>query len=300
MRERRVKEPIVSIIHSSNEQSSIHQALELLPVKDIVKEGMHAVITPNWVNARNPSTGTVVGPESLRELIQHIKRFHPSKITVATGSGGEDTGSIFQKVGYDRILQEEAVEFEDLNYGPYTELALEHGVIKETKINHLLEEMDVLISFAQLKQHEEATITATLKNIALGWPPAELHGFPKKNTGIHEDLHGFITAMLKKIPIDLAVLSVDKAMIGTGPSDGVAVDTKGLVIASTDAVACDTIGARLMGYLPQGVQYLYALSKAQVGEADVKKMDIRGITLKEAEQSFSLAAYGQEVVLDKE
>ncbi len=298
MRERKVREPIVSIVHSNSEQLSIHQALELLPVKDIVQEGMHVVITPNWVNAKGPATGAVIGPESLRALIRYVKRFHPAKITIATGSGGEDTKSIFHKVGYDKVLSEEAVELIDLNYGPYTELTLEHEVIKATKINHLLEELDVLISFAQLKQHEEATITATLKNVAMGWPPAEIHGFPKKNTGIHEDLHGFITAILKKLPIDLAVLSVDKAMIGTGPSNGVTVDTGGLVIASTDPVACDTIGARLMGFLPQGVQYLYALNKAKVGETDIQKMDIRGLTLAEAERSFSLAAYGQEVVLD--
>ncbi len=299
MRERKVKEPIVGIVQSSNEQLSIKQALDLLPVKDIIKEGMRVVITPNWVNAKGPATGAVVGPDSLQALIRYVKSFRPAKITIATGSGGEDTKSIFHKVGYDRVLSEEAVELVDLNYGPYIELALEHELIKTTKINRLLEEMDVLISFAQLKQHEEATMTATLKNVAMGWPPAEIHGFPKKNTGIHEDLHGFITAILKKIPIDLAVLSADKAMIGTGPSNGVAVDTPGLVIASTDAVACDTIGARLLGFLPQGVHYLYELNKAKIGEADVQKMDIRGMALAEAERSFSLAAYGKEVVMDK-
>ncbi len=45
-------------------------------------------------------------------------------------------------------------------------------IIPKTKINNLIEKMDVLISFAQLKQHEEATVTASIKNIALGFPPA--------------------------------------------------------------------------------------------------------------------------------
>jgi uncharacterized protein (DUF362 family) len=299
MRERRIKEPIVSIAKGKAEQQSIIEGLEMLPVDKIIKEGDKVVITPNWVNGKAPETGTVVGPESLRELIQYVKRFKPREVVVATGSGGEDTKSIFKKIGYDLIINDEQVEFIDLNYGPYTEIELDDKIIKKTKINKLLDEMDVLISFTQLKQHEEATMSASIKNIALGWPPAEIHGFPKKNTGIHDDLHGFITAMGKKIPIDLAVISVDKGMIGTGPSEGKAVDTDGLIIASTDPVAADAIGARLMGYLPQAIHYLYCLHQEKIGEADAQKITIKGVSLEEAEKIFSRAAYGQEITLDK-
>ncbi|QHQ61696.1 DUF362 domain-containing protein [Anaerocolumna sedimenticola] len=300
MRERKIKQAFVSITKNESEQKSLTEALDLLPVKDIIRGGEVVVITPNWVNEKPPETGTVVGPYTLQELIKYVKRFNPKEIIVATGSGGKETGTIFKNIGYDKIIEAEQVQFIDLNYGPYTELELEHSIVTKTKINTLIERMDVLISFSQLKQHEEATVTASVKNIALGWPPAEIHGFPKKNLGIHEDLHGFITAMAKKIPIDLAIISADKAMIGTGPSDGKAVDTKGLVIASTDAVAADAIGARLLGFLPQGVQYLYSLSKSQTGETDPSHMIMKGMPLQEAEKVFSMAAYGQEVVLDKD
>ncbi len=299
MRERRIQQPIVSISRNQIEQQSIIEGLELLPMKDIIHEGDKVVITPNWVKAKPAYTGTVVGPETLRELIQYVKRFQPRKLVIATGSGGDDTRKVFETVGYDKIIQEEQVEFINLNYGPYTEIELDHEIISKTKMNRLIEDMDVLISFTQLKHHEEATVSASVKNIALGWPPAEIHGFPKKQTGIHEDLHGFIVAMAKKIPIDLAIISVDKGMIGTGPSDGKAVNTGGLIIASTDPVAADAIGARLLGFLPQAVQYIYALHKARVGEADPKNMTLRGISLEEAEKIFSMAAYGQEIVLDK-
>ena len=300
MREKKIKQAIVSITKNESEQKALTEALDLLPVKDIIRGGEVVVITPNWVNDMPPEHGTIVGPYTLQELIKYVKRFNPKEIIIATGTGGKETGEVFKNIGYDKIIKAEQVQFIDLNYGPYTDLELEHSIIPKTKINNLIDRMEVLISFSQLKQHEEATVTASVKNIALGWPPAEIHGFPKKNLGIHDDLHGFITAMAKKIPIDLAIISADKAMIGTGPSDGKTVDTKGLVIASTDAVAADAIGARLLGYLPQGVQYLYALSKGQVGETDPSRMIMKGIALKEAEKIFSMAAYGWEVVLDKD
>jgi uncharacterized protein (DUF362 family) len=300
MRERKIKESQVCIIKKENEQKSLTEALNMLSVDKIIPEGSVVVITPNWVNTHPPETGTVVGQETLRTLIQYIKGFHPGEIFVAAGSGGAETTSVFNKVGYNKIIEEEAVTFVDLNYGPYTELELGHEIIKSTKINQLLDRMDVLISFTQLKQHEEATVSASVKNMALSWPPAEIHGFPKKKLGIHEDLHGFIVAMAKNIPIDLAIVSVDKGMIGTGPTDGKAVNTNGLVIVSTDAVAADSIGARLLGFLPQAVQYLYALNKEKIGEVDPCNMKLQGLTLEDAEKIFSQAAYGQDIVLDKD
>ncbi len=298
MRERRIKDSIVSIARGNTEQDSIREALDLLPVSEIIHPADKVVITPNWVTSKPPATACVVGTDTLRALIQYVKQYQPREIIVAAGSGG-DTKKVFREVGYDKIIEEEQVRFVDLNYGPYTEIELDHGIVPRTKINDLMEEMDVLISFTQLKQHEEATISASIKNVAMGWPPGEIHGSPKKQLGIHEDLHGFIAAMAKKLPIDIAVISADKTMIGTGPNEGIAVDTKGLIIASTDALAADAVGGRLLGYLPQAIHYLYLLKQSDYGKADLESMRFPGMTLEEAERIFSMAAYGREVILNR-
>lgn len=302
MREnRRVKEPIVAITKSLTEGKSLEKALDLLPIDEIIKKGDKVIITPNWVKDKSPQEGVVVGPKTLKKLIQYVKTKEPSAIYIATGSGGVATTDVMTKVGFDKVIEEEKVEFVDMNYGPFTELQLDHDIIKSTPINKIIEEADVIISFTQLKYHEEATVTASIKNIAMGYPPASVHGFPKKDTGIHEDLHGFIRSMAKKIPIDLSIISLDKAMIGTGPIFGQAVDTPGLLIASTDPVAADAIGARILGFLPQAVHYLYGLYKDGVGEADPPKMTIKGLDLIEAEKLFSKAAYGDnKSILDRE
>lgn len=301
MRSRRVKEPFVSITKAFSESKSLEKALDMLPIDKVIKKGYTVIITPNWVNNNAPNTGTVVGPKTLKALIKYVKSKDPSKIYIATGSGGGKTTDIMTQVGYDKVIAEEGLEFVDLNYGPYVDLQLDHHIIKSTPINKIINEADVIISFTQLKNHEEATITASIKNIAMGWPPAEIHGYPKKNTGIHEDLHGFIRAMAKAVPIDLAIISCDKAMIGTGPSSGKAVDTPGLIIASTDPVAADAVGARLLGFLPQAVAYLYGLYNDKLGEARIEKMNINGIDIQEAEKIFSKAAYDDKnIMLDKD
>jgi uncharacterized protein (DUF362 family) len=298
IRERKVNKPIVAIEKGMSEGRALEKALDMLPIDEIIKKGDKVVIAPNWVKDYKPSSGTVVGPNTLKKLIKYIKEKNPKSITIAVGAGGAKTPDVMKKVGYDKILEEENVEFVDMNYGPYIDLDINHNIIKSTPINKIINEADVIISFTQLKMHEEATITASIKNIAMGWPPAEIHGYPKKKTGIHEDLHGFISCIMNKIPIDISIVSCDKAMIGTGPTGGIPIDTNGLIIVGTDPVAVDTIGARLLGFLPQAISYLYKLYNDGVGEAKVENMDLKGIELKQAEKLFTKAAYGKSVILD--
>lgn len=298
MRKRRVDRAVVAITRNSLEGQAVCRAIEMLPVQEIFKTGDTVVITPNWVNTRPPETGTVVGPETLRELIKFIKKQQPGRIVVACGSGGDPTPKVMEQTGYLSILQQEQVEFVDTNYGPYIDLELNHPYPPATPINKLITEADVLISFTQIKYHEEATVSLGVKNIALSWPPAEIHGWPKAQRGIHERLHGFIAAMAEKIPIDLTILSGNKGMIGTGPSKGKPVNSD-IIIAGTDPVATDVVGARLLGFMPQAVQYLYELALRGVGEGDLKKVELKGIPLYEAEEVFSLAAYGHAVVVDQ-
>lgn len=240
-----------------------------------------------------------MGPESLRQLIRYIKTKNPVRIVVATGSAGAPTEQVMKNVGYQTVITDEEVEFIDLNHGPFTTIGLNHHSPGTTMLNTLIEEMDVLISFAQIKIHQEATVSLGIKNIAMGWPPTEEHGAPKMDKGIHRDLHGFIRAMGEKIPIDLTILSGDQAMVGTGPSGGKPVNSD-LIIAGTDPVATDVTAARLLGFKPQAVCYLYDLIREGIGVGDLAEVQLKGIPLAEAERIFSWAAYGHDIVLDKD
>ncbi|WP_434565268.1 DUF362 domain-containing protein [Thermoanaerobacterium thermosaccharolyticum] len=297
MRYRKIVEPVVSIASGPDEIENLNNALNLLPLQNLIDAGNTVVITPNFVKSKPPQSGTIVGPNTLRALIRYIKSKNPGRIVIAAGSGGDPTPKVMSDNGIDKVISEEGVEFVDLNYGPYVELLLDDCLVKSTKVNDLYEKMDVLISFTQMKIHEEATVSLGIKNIALSWPPAEIHGFPKKNLGIHDDLHNFIRAMAEKISIDLTILSAQEAMIGTGPSEGKPINAN-MIIAGTDPVATDTVGARMFGFMPQGVNYLFQCAKRGVGTGELKNVTIKGIPLQQAELNFSTLAYGYGIALD--
>lgn len=298
IRKKRLESNIIGIGKNPDEKAALREALGYLPIQSLVDNTTTVTIIANLVNINPPNKGVVVGGETLRELIRYIKSKNPKRLVVAGGAGGANTLDVLKSNGYDVIINQEQVEFIDLNFGEYFDLELEHNIVKSTKINKIIKESDVLISFTQLKVHEEATMSASIKNMALSLPPAEIHGYPKKSLGIHEDLHGFIYAMAKAVPIDLAIVSLSPAMIGTGPSKGVAVHTD-MLIAGLDAVAVDTICARLLGFRPQAVNYLFRLIKDGIGQANFDNIDIKGVKLIDAEKAFSKIAYGSEFSIDE-
>ena len=298
MRQRRWMNSKVAITQNNNEAIAIKEAIDLLQVISAINNNDIVVITPNWVKNQNPDSAAVVGPDSLKQIIKLIKEKKPKRIVVATGSADGETKDVMNAVGFGSVISDEGVEFIDLNHGPFNRINLNHSIVTSTNINKLLQEVTILISFTQLKHHEEATMSAAIKNIALGWPPAQEHGHPKKDCGIHRELHGFISAMAEQIPIDLSIISASPAMIGTGPSKGIARHT-GLVLAGCDPVATDTVAARLLGFRPQGVRYLFECSNKKIGESDIEKISIEGIPLLQAENIFSKAAYGDGLAIDQ-
>jgi uncharacterized protein (DUF362 family) len=289
----------VAIIYNENESEALLKGLNCIQAEKNITSADVVVLTPNWVNnqKKNPSDGVVVGPETLRTIIQWIKLKSPRRIIVATGSGGGNTEQVMKEVGFDRIIQEEQVEFIDFNKGPYVEITLDHKKPNKIKVNKIINEMTYFISFTQLKTHEEATISASIKNMALSWPSTEEHGSPKKNLGIHEDLHGFIASMAERIKINLAIVSANPVMVGTGPTKGIDKHT-GLILCGTNPIAVDTICARLLGYMEQGVGYIHLLKNKGFSGTDIQSINMKGLSLADAEKTFAKKVYGEEMIID--
>lgn len=302
MRVRRTLNPIVSITQNKNESIAIDEGLKLLNINSMITKDDVVVITPNWVGTGGPYVGDVVGPYSLKKIIQIVKSCNPKRVVVATASAQKDVEKLMDDVGFMEVIKDENIEFINLNNGPFIKIPLNHSCPTSTVLNKLYDEMTFLISFTQLKIHEEATISAAIKNITMGWPSGEEHGYPKKNLGIHKDLHGFITAMLEKFTIDLSIVSASPAMVGTGPHKGIGNHT-GLVLCGTDPIATDVVGARLLGFKPQAINYLYSSINKGLGCGELtldntSPIKILGMRLIDAEKHFNHCAFGKDFSID--
>jgi uncharacterized protein (DUF362 family) len=291
----------VAITQNASIERAIEAALGRLPLASLVA-GRRVAIKPNdtWASADDRSG--VTQPDSLRAVIRAVRRHRPRHLIVTGGAGASETEEVFRVAGLMDVVRAEGAEFVDHNRRPFTSIDLEYrpaadvlGPQTSVMVSSRVLEYETLIALNQLKLHETATVTLALKNIAMSYPAADYYGHPrstqKHRNHFFADMHSFIAAMARRFPIDLAVTVGHPAMIGTGPLGGHVVET-GLVIASTDALAADVVGARLLGFTPQAVRHLWEAARLGIGESDTERMCFPALSLREAIARFTEAAYG--------
>jgi uncharacterized protein (DUF362 family) len=293
----------VAITHSDDIAAAIDQALGALDLAERVS-GRVVAVKPNETYASDDDTSGVTQADTLRAVLRHLKRLAPRELIVSGGAGAAETEDVLRLSGMLDVIRDERVELVDHNRPPFETVALTYpddlevqGPQHEVVVNRRVLTYDTLVSLAQLKLHETATVTLALKNIAMSLPAADHYGHPrKKGSGEHffDDMHSFIAAMAHRFPIHLAIIAGHPAMIATGPLAGHAVET-GVVIASRDAISADVVGARLLGFRPQAVRHLWEACRWKLGEADTDRMDFPCLALDDAIKIFTRAAYGEEL-----
>lgn len=288
-------------------EKAIEATLAHLPLAALVRDKLVAV-KPNETWASPEDTTGVTQPDTLRAVLRQIKRWQPRELVVSGGAGAAETEEVFRIAGLMEVVEQEGATFFDHNRPPFTAVELTYapavdvqGPQRSVMVNPRVLRYDTLIALNQLKLHETATVTLALKNIAMSFPAADYYGHPR-STQRHEnwffaDMHSFIAAMAKRFPIHLAITVGHPAMIGTGPLGGHAVET-GLVIASTDALAADVVGARLLGFQLQAVRHLWEADRLGLGETNTEQMEFPGLSLRQAIEAFTLAAYGERLTFE--
>jgi uncharacterized protein (DUF362 family) len=297
----------VVITQNYDIEEAVNQAFAHVPLDALVRDKLVAV-KPNDTWASADDITAVTQPDTLRAVIRQVKQNRPRHVVVSGGAGAAQTDEVFRVSGMMRVIEEEGVEFFDHNRAPFIEVALDYmpevelvGPQKTVFVNPRVLEYDCLISVNQLKVHETATVTLALKNIAMSYPAADYYGHPRSSQRhenfFFQDMHSFIVAMARRFPANLAVTVGHPAMVGTGPIGGYTVET-GLVIASTDPVAADVVGARLLGFEPQGVRHLWEAHSTALGQTDTGRMRFPELSLREAIQRFTHAVYGRRLTFE--
>ena len=297
----------VAITQDDDIGRAIDRALGHVDLEPLVR-GRVVAVKPNETWASAEDTTGVTQPDTLRAVLRAVKRFGPRELVVSGGAGAAETDEVFRFAGLTEVVEQEGATFFDHNRPPFVEVALDYAPERDVAgpqaavmVNPRVLEYETLIAVNQLKLHATATVTMALKNVAMSFPAADHYGHPRSKQDhdhcFFDDMHSFIAAMAKRFPIDLAVTVGHPAMIGTGPLGGHAVET-GLAIASTDPVAADAVGAKLLGFGPQAVRHLWEAGRLGLGETDVARMEFPELDMRGAIQAFTERAYGRRLTFE--
>ncbi|MBU1088176.1 MAG: DUF362 domain-containing protein [Candidatus Omnitrophica bacterium] len=230
-----------------------------------IKTGQSVLLKPNFLKIARPEEAVITHPEFIRAVIRLVKTV-TDKIFIGDSPGGlvkiED---IYEQCGIRKVAQEENVEL--VRFDKIKQI----GGIPFASIK---DEVDVVISLPKLKTHNLTSLTCAIKNV-FGLVPGlyKVHCH-KKAPNFQIFAQELVRIYSMAVP-NLSIIDGVLAMQGEGPSGGDPYKL-GLVIASADAVAADSVVAKIIGLKPFSVPSIKLAHEMKLGQADLNNIQISG------------------------
>lgn len=250
-----MSKPVVSVVNYRDPYDSLKEALDLCGgLKDLRKEDK-ILIKPNLVawdfDLPFPPFGVVTTSAVMFALVRILAENGFSKITIGEGPLAipKPIGqAMFKVLGYEELRERYGVELVDFNEDKFDEV--DFGEFKLSIARKALQ-ADKIINVPVLKTHNQCKVSLGIKNLK-----GCLHKQSKKlchNKDI--DLNHTFPLAIEKLPVALTIIDGVFAL-EKGPSPTGKAYRKNLIIASTDILACDMVGAEILDYRPHDIGHL--------------------------------------------
>lgn len=305
----------VALIKGNSRYENIFSALSLIKedIIEKIKDKQNIIIKPNCVSDSVQLASIHV--DAIRAVLNFLSaNKHNNKITIAEGSA-YNTETAFKNFNYYKLKENYNINFFDLNNDEFEEVRAFDSEMKPIKlgVSKTMLEADCIISLALLKTHDSALATFGIKNIAVGslikktlfpyrMPVGILRRTVNRLAAIRNDkarihqgpkaINKNIFEIYKKVKPHISVIDGFEGMEGNGPVDGQKVKMK-IALAGTNALAVDSIAAKLVGLKPEDIGYLYyAMQHENLNPEQIKI--IGNTTIEKEKRKFKLHSTSQE------
>jgi uncharacterized protein (DUF362 family) len=220
------------------------------PVRD-----KSVLIKPNFVEP--DVEGTInTHPVVIRAAREAFLRLGAKSVVVAEGPGHErDTEGILEVLRLRDFLGPLDQSFLDLNTDDVSQVATrtQASRLKSLFLPKTVLSADIVVSMPKMKTHHWVGVTLALKNM-FGIVPGNCYGWPKN--ALHwAGISKSILDINSTVRPDFAIVDGIVGMEGNGPIQGTP-KASGVLVAGDDPVAVDATCARLMGLVPERIDYL--------------------------------------------
>jgi uncharacterized protein (DUF362 family) len=236
------------------------------------------LIRPNYLNAKHPSTGVTTDSRVIEGVVKFLKMHKIENMVVGEGSGFADTFEAFHVAGVDKVAERWNIEMIDLNKDEFVEVQPPSPLsLKKVKVAKTALDSSI-ISVAKLKPHRIVTVTLSLKNM-MGALASK--GTMHRGVNLSEKITDLASVLTPKVAV------IDGIIAGEGHESSGSTVEMNLVIAGTDPVAVDAVGASVMGIEPFEVKYLDLAEKKGLGTCDLSNITVLGEPIAAVQRKFS-------------
>jgi len=303
--------PVVSIvkIRDGNVDRAVEEAIDLLGgMEEVARNKYRIMLKPNLVAETSHDT---TKPGVIGALARLMKR-HGREVWIGEGScaaGGFNVRDytvyrtrkeellngmqqhIFNRLGYTDLANELHIPLINLHSGKMTDAEVPGGLLFDRITLHSsLHEIDMLCSVPMMKTHVLATVTLGMKNL-IGLYPGTVYYSARSWLHDHAWAHGSrgvafeVLDMVRANRLGLTVIDGSIAMEGNGPSSGSLVKMD-LIIAGTNPLATDMVGAGVMGFEPMEVPAFRLAVETGMTPAGLQEVEVRGEALSSVRRQF--------------
>lgn len=258
----------ISVAHGSDRDQNVALAMDALGgMQNFVQAGDKVLIKVNAAFATPPTLGATTHPRLVARVIALCLQAGAGRVMV-TDNPINDPASCFELSGIGPAARNAGAEVLLPAQDRFSAYTLPGGrLIRHWPVlSKPLLWADKVIGLAPVKDHHRSGASLTLKN----W-----YGLLGGRRNIfHQQIHTIIMELAMMVKPSLVILDGTQSMMANGPTGGSLDDLKPThtLIAGTDPVAVDTMGAQLLGKRPEDLTYLALAEKAGAGIVDYQSL----------------------------
>lgn len=201
---------------------------------------------------------------------------------------------VFNGLGFHELSEGMKIPLVNLHVGDLIRYTIpDNYVFQDLYLHSAFSEVDLVCSVPMMKTHQLAGVTLGMKNL-IGAYPGQVYGTVRSR--VHQvasrvepsGTASAIVDIVKAANVGLTVIDASTAMEGQGPltSMGGKLVEMGLIVAGTNALATDMVGAHLMGFEPEEIPTFAWASKAGMKPSRLDQIEVRGERLEAVRRTF--------------
>lgn len=265
----------------------VSKAIDLLGgPESFVKPGDRVVIKPNfWCWGYSPKEAPEVGimthPAFVKAIVKLLKGAGAEVTVAESDSTSFDADDVFEKSGMKHAVEQVGGKVMNLRKCDKVELPIEGTEAKSILVPSIIRDADLVISAPKMKAHPMTTVTLGMKNM-FGAIPVK-YKLRYHSHDLSEFIPDVILAMKPDLTIIDGITGYEQAL---RKSSSRTLNPK-VIVAGTDVVATDAVGASIMGFDPMEIGHIANAARRGLGEAELEKISILGASIEEVRQQFA-------------
>jgi uncharacterized protein (DUF362 family) len=258
--------PTLAAVEGESPAAITREAIALIGgMKAFVSKGDKVVIKPNIGWDRTPEMAACTNPEVVRTLVELVLAAGAKKAIVIDNTTNQ-AKRCYVRSGIQEAVNQAGGDMLFVDDYRVKKMPLKGEWIKEWEIVLDVIESDKIINVPIAKHHSLCRLTLGMKN----W----LGATSGARNQFHQSLDKAVVDLAAFFKPRLTVLDAYRILVRNGPQGGRVTDTelRKMVIAGTDPVAVDAMGASLFAVEPRELPYLGLARERGLGEFDLGKV----------------------------